>query len=192
MKKLFFDLETTGTDYRKHSVHQIAGIIEIDGIVEQSFDIRSRPHPRAFIEHEALRIAGVTLEEVSAYQDMKSALREFKTILANYVNPYDRKDKFHVIGYNNRFFDDVFIRAWFEQCGDNFIGSWFWPDTIDTLVLASQYLTERRANMPSFKLSRVAMELGIVVDKDECHNASYDVQLTRKVYRIVTGIDLEI
>ena len=38
MKLLFFDLETTGTDYRKHAIHQISGEIVIDGEIKERFN----------------------------------------------------------------------------------------------------------------------------------------------------------
>ena len=46
--------------------------------------------------------------------------------------------------------------------------------------------------MPSFKQHRVARELGIEVDEDRLHDASYNVELTRGIYRIVTGLDIEL
>lgn len=37
MKKVFLDLETTGVKVNKHSIHQIAVLIEIDGEIVESF-----------------------------------------------------------------------------------------------------------------------------------------------------------
>ena len=45
--------------------------------------------------------------------------------------------------------------------------------------------------MPSFKLKRVAKELGILVEEEKLHDAVYNVYLTREIYRIVTGLELE-
>ena len=45
--KVFYDLETTGVDVKKHSIHQIAGLIEINDEVVEKFNIFSRPHPKA-------------------------------------------------------------------------------------------------------------------------------------------------
>lgn len=190
--KVFYDLETTGVDVRKHSVHQIAGLIEINDEVVEKFNIFSRPHPKALIDEGALRACRKTQEELLSYPDMKDAHKEFKAVLGKYIDPFDTKQKAWNVGFNNRYFDDVFLRAWFKQNGDEFIGSWFWVDTLDTLVLASQYLIHRRAAMPSFKQHRVARELGIEVDEDRLHDASYDVELTRGIYRIVTGLDIEL
>ena len=61
------------------------------------------------------------------------------------------------------------------------------------MVLASQYLIgQRRKDMPSFKLHRVADELGLFVDKERLHDSMYDVYLTREIYRIVTGLEEEL
>lgn len=190
--KLFYDLETTGADVRRHSIHQIAGIIEVNDVVVESFDIRTRPHPKALYEDSALRVCGKTREQIEAYQPMVGGLRAFKAISGKYVDQFDKSQKIHLIGFNNRFFDDVFLRAWFEHNGDSSIGTWFWGDTIDVLPLASEYLLDRRATMPSFKLHRVAKTLGISTDKEELHDALYDVGITRQIYRIVTGREIEI
>lgn len=189
--KIFFDVETTGVNYKKHSIHQLAGLIEINHKVVEEFDIKMAPHPKAEITPEALRICGVTKEQILAYQPFEAAHKQFKTLLGKYVDQYNKKQKAHLVGYNNRFFDGVFLRYWFELCGDNFYNSWFYGDTLDTMVLASQYLIKRRPSMPSFKLHRVATTLGIEVDKSKTHDALYDVHLTREIYQIVTGLEIE-
>lgn len=192
MIKVFYDVETTGINWKKHSIIQLSGFIERDGIVVDMFDYVVRPHPKAKIEPEALKVNGKTEEEILCYPPMDLVLRKFKKLLGKYINKYDKKDKAWLIGFNNRAFDDYFLRMFFELCGDTFIGSWFWVDTIDALCLASQHLMNRRSEMPSFKLKRVAMELGIVVDKERLHDSLYDVELTREIYRIVTGLEIEI
>jgi DNA polymerase-3 subunit epsilon len=60
------------------------------------------------------------------------------------------------------------------------------------MVLASQYLIDRRYRMKDFKLMTVAQEVGLVVDEARLHDANYDIELTRGVYRIVTGVDYEL
>lgn len=190
--KVFYDLETTGVEVKKHSIHQIAGLIEINDEVVEKFNIFSRPHPKALIEEGVLKACNKTKEELLSYPDMKDAHKEFKAILGKYIDPFDTKQKAWNVGFNNRYFGDVFLRAWFKQNGDEFIGSLFWTDTLDTLVLASQYLIHRRPTMPSFQQHRVARELGIIVEENRLHDASYDVELTRGIYRIVTGLDIEL
>jgi DNA polymerase-3 subunit epsilon len=77
------------------------------------------------------------------------------------------------------------------QNGDSYFGSWFYAGALDVMVLASQYLIKRRKNMPDFKLKSVAKELGIEVDETKLHDAEYDIYLTRAVYMIVTGLEIE-
>ena len=190
--KFFYDLETTGTDERKHGIHQIAGIIEVNGEITEHFNFKVAPNPKAKIEPDALKVGNVTEEQIKAYPDMKRVYNQILLLLSKYCDRYNQKDKIWLVGYNNRKFDDVFFRAWFEQNGDSFFGSWFWTDSLDVLVLASQYLIDRRRNMPTFKLKSVAKELGLEVDESKLHDAKYDIELTRQIYRIVTGIDFEI
>lgn len=192
MIKVFYDLETTGTDWRKHSIHQIAGCVEVDDVVVEWFDIKTRPHPKARIEPEALNVCHVTLDQVQSYQPMEDAYKQLIDMLSKYIDKFDNKDKAYLVGFNNRGFDDFFLRKWFEHNGDQFIGSLFWNNTLDVLVLATEYLIGRRVDMPSFKLKRVAKTVGLYVDEERLHDALYDIELTRSVYRIITGRDIEI
>ena len=190
--KIFYDVETTGANPNKNSLHQVAGLIEIDEQVVDSFNIYSRPHPKAILEPEALRVCKVTSEQLQNYPAMEDAKTEFCRTIAKYVNKYDRKQKAYLVGYNNCGFDDKFLRMWFTLCGDNYFGSWFWSDSRDTMVLASEYLESRRSSMPNFQLHTVAETLGLQVDEAQLHDASYDVSLTRQIYRIVTGREIEL
>lgn len=186
MKLLFFDLETTGTNPGKNGIHQISGEIVINGVTKEQFDFHVQPNPKAIIEEEALNVAGVTREQVLAYPEMGEVYSNFVALLGKYVDKYDKKDKFFLVGYNNAAFDNQFLRGFFLQNGDNYFGSWFWSNSIDVMVLASEHLTERRAEMENFKLSTVAKFLGVSVSDDSLHNALYDIKLTRKIYEIVS------
>jgi DNA polymerase-3 subunit epsilon len=181
-KILFFDLETTGVDYRRNGIHQISGCVDVDGLIKEHFDFKVRPNPHAIIEEEALKIAGVTREQIEAYPDMRSVYNQFIQILSRYVDKYNKKDKFHLCGYNNRGFDDQFLRAWFKQNLDEYFGSWFWADSIDVLVLASNKLRKERPNLQNFQLRTVAAYMGSVVDEARLHDAQYDIGLTRDIF----------
>lgn len=187
MKLVFFDLETTGTNPGKHGIHQISGQIVIDGAVKESFDFHVQPNPRAMIEDEALKVGGVTREQILAYPPMQQVYQEFVAMLGKYVDKFNKKDKFFLVGYNNAAFDNQFLRGFFLQNGDVYFGSWFWSNSIDVMVLASAYLATRRPEMENFKLSTVAKTLGIVVNDDSLHDAMYDIELTKAVFDIVTG-----
>ncbi len=185
MKLLFFDLETTGTNPGRNGIHQISGQIVIDGKHVQDFDFHVQPNPKAVIEDAALNVGGVTREQVLAYPPMGQVYKEFVAMLDKYVDKYNKKDKFFLVGYNNAAFDNQFLRGFFLQNGDNYFGSYFWSNSIDVMVLASAYIADRRADMENFKLSTVAKFLGVSVSDDSLHNALYDIELTRAVYEIV-------
>ena len=192
MKKLFYDLETLGTDYRKHSIHQLSCLAEIGGEVVEESTWNLRPHPRSHFDESAMRITNVTKKIVLGYPEMVSQKEDFCRMLDKYVNKFKKGDCFTLVGFRNTSFDDFFLRKLFELSGDSYFNSYFFSNSLDASVLATQYLGERRLSMPSFKLHRVATELGIEVDKEKLHDAYYDVVLTREVYRISTGIVVEI
>lgn len=186
MSKLFFyDLETTGTNPGRNGIHQISGEIVIDGKSVETFDFKVQPNPKAQIEDAALAVGGVTREQIMAYPPMGQVYTQLVTMLAKYVNKYDKTDKFHLVGYNNRGFDDNFFRGFFLQNGDNYFGSWFWADSIDVLVLASTFLASRRADLPNFKLATVADFLGIDTTAGKLHDASFDIYVTKAVFDFI-------
>lgn len=185
MKLLFFDLETTGTNPARHGIHQISGMIEIDGVEQERFDFKVRPNPKAEVLDEALAVGGVTREQIEAYPPMEEVYRDFVSMLGRYVNKFNKTDKFFLVGYNNAAFDNQFLRGFFLQNGDNYFGSWFWSNSIDVMVLASQYLMGERHLMTNFKLSTVAAQLGVSVSEDKLHDALYDIYLTREAYHLM-------
>ncbi len=181
-KICFVDLETTGTYFWKHGVHQISGIIDIDGKVMEKFDFHVKPHPNAIIDEEALKASNVTKEQIMLYPSMKEVYDALIAILGKYVSKFDKKDKFFLGGYNVAAFDNNFLRAFFTQNDDNYFGSWFWPNTLDVYVLAGQKFIDERAEFIDFKLKTVCEYVGIQVNPERLHDAIYDIVLTRKLY----------
>ena len=47
MKVVFFDLETTETLVNKHGIHQISGMIVIDGEVKETFEKAEKAYKEA-------------------------------------------------------------------------------------------------------------------------------------------------
>lgn len=185
MKLLFFDLETTGVNPAKNGIHQISGMIEIDGVEKERFDFHVQPNPKAIIEEQALSVAGVTREQVLNYPPMGEVHNELVAMLGKYVDKFNKKDKFFLVGYNNASFDNQFLRGFFLQNGDNYFGSWFWSNSIDVMVLASQHLATCRHDMENFKLATVAKFMGINVNDEALHDAYYDIYLTREIYKLL-------
>lgn len=181
-KLLFFDLETTGVMHWRNGIHQIAGMVVIDGQVKEQFNFKVRPNPNAVIDESALAVGNVTREEIMGYEEMYDVHYRFLKMLQKYVNKFNKNDKFHLVGYNNASFDNQFLRAFFVQCEDKYFGSWFWSDSIDVMVLAANALKDERAKLENFKLKTVASYLGIMVDESRLHDAMYDIELTLAIY----------
>lgn len=163
-KILFYDLETTGTMYWKNGIHQLSGILEIDGEVKEEFNLKIKPNPNALIDDSALKVANVTREDVENYDlTMVQGYQKIIDMLSKYVNKFEKTDKVFLCGFRNTGFDDPFFKAMFKQCGDDYFFSWFWGNSLDVSVLASEKLKDSRSKMKDFKLSTVAEHLGIEV-----------------------------
>jgi DNA polymerase-3 subunit epsilon len=188
MKKFFFDLETTGLDNKLNAIHQMSGCIELDGTIIETFNFKIRPFEGAIIEPKALETSNVTEEQIMAYPPAEEVFADFMRMLSRYVKKFDKKDKMFLVGYNNASFDNGFLRSFYERHQrDDYFNSWFWGNSIDVMVLASEYLAEKRTGMENFKLMSVARAVGIEIDETKLHDAEYDIELTRNIYRIVTN-----
>lgn len=179
--RMFYDLETTGLVPGVHGIHHISGMMEKDGKVMQKFDFKDRPFEGAVLDPYALEVGRVTAEQVMSYQPMEKVYKTMMRMFARYVDKYDRQDKMWLTGYNNATFDDLHLQKFWEQNGDPYFYSWFWGESLDVRVLAGYFLQDKRHEMRSFKLVRVAKEVGIEVDKSKLHDAEYDVHLTRQI-----------
>lgn len=186
MKQVFIDVETTGVNHWQHCVHQISGGVYINDILMETFDFKVMPHAKAKVDDEALAIGKLTLQDIMAYPHRTVVYPQLIAILSRYVGKFDKKDKFFFCAYNAHF-DNAFVRAFFAQCDDKYFGSWFWSNNIDVMVLAGEYLKDVRHEMTDFKLMTVAKQLGIEIDESKLHDGFYDIELTKKVYDIVTG-----
>ncbi len=181
-KILFFDVETTGVDAKINCVHQIAGIIVINGEEKERFNFNVRPHKDALVDPSALSVSNVTKEQIMQYEDIPTVHNKFVSILKKYVDKFNRSDKFFLAGYNNASFDNQFLRRFFNDSYDNYFGSYFWPNSLDVYVLATLFTMDNRAFMKDFKLHTVAKFFGEEIKEDKLHDALYDIEITRNIY----------
>lgn len=183
MKACYIDVETGGLNPQKSALLQIGCLIEIDGEIKEELVYNIQPLMSDEVDPKALAVNGLDLETIETFQKPFDVYTMFCGALEQYVNKFDRADKFHFIGYNSQAFDAPFIRAFFSKNKDKYYGSWFFHPTIDVMILAAQSLRKTRGQMKNFKLSTVAQALGVEFDEDKLHDAMYDIKVTREVYR---------
>lgn len=185
-KILYFDVETTGLSPAKDSIHQMAGIVEIDGVVVEEFDIRMKPINYAELPLDYVTpVGGITKAMMTNYQPQSQGFAQFKQILNKHVNKYDRSDKFFIAGYNCQAFDMLFLRTLFDRNGDTYFGTYFWSSSFDAMNIATFFMHAYRKNMPNFKLETVAKTLGLEVDGPGFHDALSDIRITRQILMVV-------
>ena len=184
MKLFLYDLETTGTLYWKHGIHQLAGRIIIDHKIVEEFNYNIRPNPKALIEQKALDVGKVTQEQIMNYPPMGEVFKDVIDMMGKYVNKWERKQphRFHLVGYNNTQFDNNFLKAWFAQNGEEYFYSWFWYDSLDVMTMAAQRFAHVRQNLKGFKLMDIARYLNIKTEEEKLHDADYDIDITHKCF----------
>jgi DNA polymerase-3 subunit epsilon len=176
-KLLFLDVETTSLDPYNGAIIQIHCIIRINGKIKESFEVRMSPHEGAKIDvNENFNLGKKT-------ESSERGLDIFIDKLENYVNRYDKTDKFYIVAYNAKF-DCDHIRNWFRRCNHKWYGSYFWHPPIDVMGLALDFFYKKgkRHELINFKLGTVAEWFGLEVEKENLHDAKYDNFLTKDLY----------
>ena len=153
MKIFYFDLETTGLNPDKNGIHQLSFIVEIDGKTEKFANVKIQPFATDEIHPDALKIAGVTKDQIFSDEYLKPqiAYKRLIATLEQYVSRFDKADKFFLAGYNSQSFDSPFLRKFFEKNNDKFFGSYFWTANLDVMILAAQRLINQRHQMPDLR-----------------------------------------
>ena len=107
IKICYIDTETTGTSYNRNGLIQIAGMIYYitDNKYEKKreFNFKLGTFEDDVVEDEALKINGVTREEILAYPDPTKVYKELSGIFGEYCDKYNKEDKMFFVGYNSRF-----------------------------------------------------------------------------------------
>lgn len=186
MKLLYIDTETSGLDPIADAVIQIAGIVEIDGEVKEEFELKTKPHKGDCVSKQALAVNGVKFEDLQTYPEPAVTYGKFKSILDKYIDKYDRKDKFYIVGQNVPF-DYEFLRWFFRKNGDHYLGSYIHYHKIDLIAITTIMKIAGRISLENMKLESVmaALDLG-----KQTHDALDDVRAVRTVfYKYVSMIN---
>lgn len=190
----YFDVETTGLDAYRNDIIQLAGIIEIDGKIEDEFEIKIKPIDPNRVDESALKVNGITREQLDSdeYILPRTAYSQLCKTLEYFVDKFDRNDKFIPCGYNVDF-DLRFLEQFFRKNGDNFFGSFVDRKTSKDPFPVLRYLKSLGSpalkNAESLKLAEVCRVFGIELT---AHNAKSDIRATRELVKILDrGLSFE-
>lgn len=180
MKKvLWLDTETTGLDPTAHSIIQIAGIIDIDGVEKFRFDYNVKPHADFEIDDEALKISKTTRKMLLGFPEITEVYNQIKQDFRGFVDPFNREDKFIIAGQNIKFDLDM-LSHFFMRQGDPYLGSFVdFKNRIELMDITKGLQALGFIKSETIKLSAVCKEFGIKIN---AHNAMSDIQATRDLY----------
>jgi DNA polymerase-3 subunit epsilon len=177
MKVCYIDVETTGLKPVENDIIQIAGIIEIDGQVEETFEFKCQPHSWTTISPKALEVHGYGVEKLREFDEPLIVKTQVESILSRYINKFDKTDKFIFAGYNAQF-DYNFMREWWKKAGDKWFASFFEYKVYDIYPLFQTYARAIHLELPNHKLVTAAAHFDIHLD---AHDALADITVTREI-----------
>ena len=182
MKIAWIDTETTGLDPHKHGLIQVAVIIDIDDKIVARSDYRMNPVGKE-IDMQAMLTNGTAPEQLDAYPPMITVKNEIEKFFGQFVNKYDRTDKFVAAGYNVDF-DLSFLEQLWLDCGDKFFYSWFERVPLDLYRNHRMLEWLGAASQPANrKLETVAKLYGI--EPLNAHDAAADIEMTYNIAKVI-------
>ena len=186
LKILWLDVETTGLNAKENDIVQIAGILDIDTIPATEFNYHVQPRNWENISDEALKINGLTKDELRTYEPPEIVHRRITDKLNKYIDRYDRSDK-AFIGGQNPSFDRDFLKEFFIKNGDLYFGSWFDYHVIDLCALSLVFHIKDIVDLTDPNTGRINVRLGNVarafdLEQKEPHDALDDIRLTRQIF----------
>jgi DNA polymerase-3 subunit epsilon len=181
-KILWCDVETTGLSDWKNGIIQLAGIVEIDGEVMETFDFRVRPFPQDEVHSKALEVNGIKRGDLAKFPAPQVVYRKLVSLMEKYIDKFDPDDKFVLAGYNVGF-DKRFIASFFKKNGDNYFHSYVDYHLLDVMSAVQIWRRECKPNIPNIKLATVCEYFDIDAN---FHDAMDDIEATRELYAKVT------
>lgn len=181
MKLLYFDVETTGLDSKRHGIIQLSGLIEVDGIEKERFNYNIAPFESDAYSDKALLVHKVTRNEMRAFPKPQEIYSKFVKMLSQYVERYDTTDKFTPIGYNVRF-DLDFLNQFFLKNNDTYFGSYVSWYAVDPLALLYFLKFQNKIKLENYKLETVCNHFGIEL---QAHDAFSDILATKRLLEIL-------
>lgn len=187
MKILYFDTETTGTDPLKHEITQFAAIVEIHGKVQEEVNWRCQPKDWDAIDPEALKVTGISIEQLKEFQTPEEMFKKIKALFTRYIDKYDKAPfKFYPAGHNVQF-DLNFLDAFWRKYGNADEKKWGtvsyqnWR-ALDSRAMCNFLMAQGKLPCPNIKLSTLCEHFGIEI---QAHDALSDIRATRELVQLM-------
>lgn len=157
---MVFDVETTGLSATKHDIIQMAGILYRGEEVRAKFDFYCQPHSWINISHPALKVSGITVEQIEKFEQPEQVIGRLRNVLEA-----EGEGRYTIVGHNVQF-DARFLERWWDKCNymdfeDYFRGSYCTKNMSSKLKL----------NLPNAKLESFSNHYGF---EFPLHNARAD------------------
>ena len=189
MVMVFYDTETTGTKVHFDQILQFAAILTDNALNEvDRFEIRSRLLPNVVASPGAMRLTGVTVEQLHD----PTLLSHYEMVCRIRRKLLDWKASLY-IGYNSLRFDEVLLRsAFYKNLMPPYLTNTAGSSRIDALSMvqwAHMYepsvieVPFRSDGQPTFKLEKLASANGY--NHVLAHDAMADVEATIHMARLV-------
>lgn len=185
---IYLDTETTGRNPVRNSIHEMSGIIEIDGEVVNEFSFCCRP-AKPYVEPDAVSVSNKTVEQIKKYPSSRTKFFELVDILKSVVPMGGLKERLFVCGYNVAGFDIPFIKEWFIDHTNNSeqYSLYFHSAPLDVFTLAAEDLLKKGVVLTSYSLVNVAKAYGLNIEKERLHQSKFDCELSRDLYKLITN-----
>ena len=201
MAKLFlFDLVTSGKNYRKHSILSMTFKIIIDNRVREQVNFLLKTDNTTLFDIERKtdeNVCRILSLDDEIKKDQKIVFIELKRILTKYVNIYKKEnERFYLFGYNIGEYKNDFLKSFFYKNAEdeksrkyfNYYYSYFYDNSIDISVLASQKLIKKRHDIDKFTKQNVCKLLNIEINEEEKQNEFYQLDISNRIYKEVKFI----
>lgn len=180
-KIMFIDLETGGLDSEKNSITQISGLIIVGGEQKLTFNFYVKPNPNLITDENALKIQGKTLDDFksSIYEDEKVVYDKLLKIMNEFIDPFNKEDKFYIGGYNVKF-DISFIESLFKRYNNYYLHSYIKPSTLDPLnIIPTLQIIGYLPQLKNNKLETWCEYFNIDI---KAHDSLSDIIATKKLW----------
>lgn len=183
MKVFYFDVETSGLDPVRNDILTLSGLIEIDGEIVDTIDLKMQPFDYNSISKEALEVNGLKLEEIKTFDEPLIAKKKLEKFFCKYVNRFKKnktsEDKLIPAGYNV-LFDIRFLEEFWKKCGDSYFGAFIDYHKLDIAAIVLYVKYKGLLQFHGYKLTQIAEALNCVF-KGEAHTAQADILMTRDI-----------